>query len=70
MNQIGSVSKKVVALAFIVLVVLGNIWVMALFTHDDPPAWTATAFFGCIVVLALGAIGLGVGFLFGPKNEE
>ena len=52
------IAKKTVALAFIGLIVLGNIWLLSMFTGHPPPGWTAGAFIVLIGVLACGGLGL------------
>lgn len=51
-------SKRVTAIAFIGLIILGNIWLMGMITGAPPPAWTANGFFACIALAALGGIGM------------
>jgi len=63
-------SKKLTALAFIALILLGNIWLLAMFTGGAPPGWTAYGFFVCIGVVAIGALGMLVGYFLGSSLEQ
>ncbi len=51
-------SRRIVAIAFILLILLGNIWLISLVTNSETPAWTAKGFFFCIVLTLLGGLGM------------
>jgi hypothetical protein len=62
-------SKRVTAIAFIVLIILGNIWLIGMFTGEQAPAWTATGFLYAIALAAIGGVGMLIGRLTG-SNED
>lgn len=66
--DIETVSKKIVALTFIALIVLGNIWLLSLFTGAPPPAWTASGFIVCLVVLVMGGLGMLAGYFMRSRH--
>lgn len=51
-------SKRVTAIAFIVLIILGNIWLIGMFTGEPAPAWTASGFLFAIALAAVGGVGM------------
>jgi hypothetical protein len=56
--------KRIIALAFILFVILGNIWLISLFTGQSPPFWTAHAFISGLVVLLVGSLIGAYGYFF------
>jgi hypothetical protein len=63
--------KKAVAVSFIALIILGNIWLMSMFTGKAPPAWTALAFFLVSGIAIIGCTYLLVSkYFMGPNAEE
>ncbi len=58
-------ARKIVALSFIGLVILGNIWLMSMFTGKETPSWTAYAFFVCLSTCFIGFLGLIPGWIKG-----
>jgi ABC-type transport system involved in multi-copper enzyme maturation permease subunit len=62
-------SKRIVAIAFIILILLGNIWLISLVTHTEAPVWTAKGFYICIVLTILGGLGMLCSRLFHSESE-
>ena len=54
-------SKRITAIAFIVLIILGNIWLIGMFTGEPAPAWTASGFLFAIALAAVGGVGMLIG---------
>lgn len=63
-------ARRIVAVAFILLVVLGNIWLMSMFTGSEAPAWTAYGFFVCIALAAVGGLGMVPGLLAARRENQ
>lgn len=57
-------SKRIVAIAFIALILLGNLWLINLVTGSETPAWTAKGLFICLILTVVGAVGMGVGTIY------
>lgn len=62
-------SKRITAVAFILLIVLGNVWLVGMFTGSTAPAWTANGFLIGIALAGLGGLGMLIGRLIGGPGE-
>ena len=57
-NWRNSVWAKLVAVSFVVLILLGNIWFVFAFLKDSPPVWVNTGFFLFVITSFVGGGGL------------
>lgn len=62
-------SKRITAIAFIVLIILGNIWLVGMFTGGEAPAWTANGFLYAIALAAAGGVGMLVSRLTTSQDD-
>ncbi len=53
-----SLPARVAAVGFIVVIVLGNVWLTYGLTGQTPPVWVAVSFLGGMVIAGCGGLGL------------
>jgi TRAP-type C4-dicarboxylate transport system permease small subunit len=55
-----SIFTKAVALGFIVMILLGNVWLVLVLTGQKDMHWLGQSFAACMVWIALAGCGMGV----------
>lgn len=60
--------KKLTALSFILLILIGNLWVIYRFTGESLPQWTIEVFFVGVAIVFMGFLMM-VPDLFNPAEN-